>query len=231
MSFIDALKGLFPDGFAFRFFTGMQKTQLVEALAQHPDSLRTFYDDVRDSGIPGQIPSDALSDWENFYRFQTVTGLTDAERNARIKARYDRVGGQGPDYLEDTLNDEFQAFLSYVRETARCGNPETTCGAAQATCGARVSDPPVDIEMQIRENFDKNDPALQNGLLIIRDIDDSRSELPTDPELWPLIWFITGPDGLGAFLTMPVARKPEFVQAVLQIKPVHSWVIAQINFV
>ncbi len=231
MSFFEALKSLFPDGAAFRFFSGKQSTQLIEALAEKPDDIKTFFDQVRDSGIPGRIPSAALSDWENFYLLQNIGSLTNAERNARIKARFDRVGAQGVDSLEDTLNDEFDNFLTYFRDLTRCGKVESTCGAVLATCGAKVEDTTTDLKLEILENGIKHNPALIPGLLIIRDIDDDRVELPSDSTLWPFIWFITGPEGLGSFLTMDLIRKTEFITAVLQVKPVNTWVIAQINFV
>ena len=72
---------------------------------------------------------------------------------------------------------------------------------------------------------------MHGGTLIIRDLNDSRTELPSDTTLWPLIWFITGPDGLGSYLTIDADRETEFITSVLQVKPARSWVIAQINFV
>jgi hypothetical protein len=226
----ETLKNLFPKSHAYRLFSGTQHRELIEALSLQGDTIKSYFVDVRDSGIPGQIPSDALSDWELLYKFQNISGLTDAERNAQIKGRFDRVGGQGPDYIQDTLGDEFNDFLTYITYTATAGDPTITAGDPDATAGSFINGTDT-TPLTVVENFGKEDPALHNGLLIIRDIDDSRSELPTDTTLFPLIWFITGPEGLGSFMTMSVDRKADFVKAVLQVKPVHSWVIAQINFV
>lgn len=62
--------------------------------------------------------------------------------------------------------------------------------------------------------------------------------LPTDPDLWPLIYFVGGPairNG-GGFLTsiapadVPLNRKNKFIELVLSSKPWFCWAVLVINY-
>jgi hypothetical protein len=224
-----ALTKLYPSGKAFKLFANQWKNLNV-ALLEEPVRIKDFFVKVRDSGIPGRLPSEALEDWEELFQLQENSSLTDEERNQRIKARFDAVGGQGTDYLEDVLNDQFQFLLTYLVFDVRCGDGVSTCGnPSVVTCGSFV-DESDRAEIVIHDCCDI-DPADTNGILIIQGLDDNRDRLPEDSDYWGLIWYITGPDGLFSPMQLPANRETEFIEAVLKIKPVHTWVIAQITFV
>jgi hypothetical protein len=224
------LKQLYPSGRAFRFFFGSDWSDLNEALIEEPARVVEFSKKARDGGIPGRLPSETLTDWEALFSLQENAILSDAERNDRIKARYNAVGGQGVDYLEDILNGQFQGLLIYLVFNVRCGDNNATCGNPDSTCGS-FDDETDRAELVIYE-LTGLDPCMTNGLLIIKDVDDPRSRLqPCDPDYWNMIWYITGPDGLFSPIQLPIERKTEFVEAVLRIKPTHTWVIAQVDFV
>ncbi len=228
-----ALTKLYPSGKAFKLFSTQWKNLNVALLAE-PVDIRAFMVKVRDSGIPGRLPSEALEDWEELFQFQGNATLTDDERNARIKARYDAVGGQGLDYLQDVLRGQFDLLLgTYTIFTETCGNPTTTCGNPDSTCGSFINSDSTATITVYENNPPWENPAFRLGILIVKTENDLPSLIPglDQSEYWGPFWFISGPDGLGSFLELPLDRKSEFIEAVLRIKPVDSWVVAQINFV
>jgi hypothetical protein len=229
---IKALKKTYPNGHAFRLFRGLDFRLVNEGLLAEPNRIAAFNKKVRDSGIPGRLPSEALEDWEELFQLQENASLSDEERNGRIKARFNAVGGQGKDYLEDVLNQQFQLLLGdYIIYTATCGNPVITCGDPDATCGSFIDSDDTD-EIVIYENVPPyTDPNLVLGTLIVKTDNDSRDLIPSDSTYWGSFWFISGSDGLGSWLELPANRESEFIETVLKYKPVDSWVIAQVNFV
>lgn len=251
------LRRLLPKGSAFQAFFGTDWYNFLDGLSDEPERISGFYEDVRDSGIPGLIPHDALADWEEFLFLSDGSALTDEERNNRITAKVAQVGGGGPDYIEDILETEFQedfeilenltaSFSPFAGPT--CGDPVITCGsgvtcAALSANGLLIVGPPSYYNKKL---FDVTcSPFLTStcegtvafggtmtcGRYTGIDILERVYELPTDPSLWPLIWFITGPGGLNDFVDLPLARREDFIKTVIALKPAHTWVIAQVNFV
>ena len=110
--------------------------------------------------------------------------------------------------------DIFLSDGKYIMEAAylmQCGGASAFCGHQKAVCGYFESFDFIDFE----------------------------HILPTDPELWPFIYFIGGAavrDG-GGFLTsiapadVPLNRKDKFIELVLSSKPWFDWVILIINYV
>ena len=103
-NFYDTLKSLLPNGRAFRIPDGTQFRNVNEALGEEPDRIREYFDDTRDSGLPGKIPAVCFGEWETMLNLLYDSTLSDSERQARIMARIFAVGGQGAEYLEDALN-------------------------------------------------------------------------------------------------------------------------------
>lgn len=103
-NFYDTLKSLLPNGRAFRIPDGTQFRNVNEALGEEPDRIREYFDDTRDSGLPGKIPAVCFGEWETMLNLLYDPTLSDSERQARIMARIFAVGGQGAEYLEDALN-------------------------------------------------------------------------------------------------------------------------------
>lgn len=62
--------------------------------------------------------------------------------------------------------------------------------------------------------------------------------IPTDPEDWPLVFFVGGPavrDGSGALISIEIAQVPalrraELEQTVLRLKPLHSWAVMMVEY-
>ena len=58
--FAATLRSLFPRGQVFRFLAGSQFRLVIDALAEMPDRIMTYFGSMRDSGIPGLIADDAV---------------------------------------------------------------------------------------------------------------------------------------------------------------------------
>lgn len=101
--FYDTLKSLLPKGRAFKIPLGTQFRDVMEALGEEPDRIREYFDDTRNSGIPGRIPTACLGEWEDMLNLKYDALLTTNERQSRILARTLAVSGQGAEYIQDSL--------------------------------------------------------------------------------------------------------------------------------
>ena len=111
----DLIKRLATIGEAYWLFKNKQHTKLMEALAEEPERIKTFFNNVKLSGIPdGNLPADSLDDWDTFLALPRNDSLSNTERNERITGKYTSQGGQGPDYIQDTM--QTAGFLVYVVE-------------------------------------------------------------------------------------------------------------------
>lgn len=257
VNFFKFLRRLLPKGSAFQAFFGTDWYNLLDGLSIEPNRIADFYEEVRDSGIPGRIPSAALEDWEEFLRLSDGSLLTDQERNDRIESKIAQIGGGGPEYIEGILETEFQEDFEIIENLSGAltpfagptmGDPIITCGSG-ATCarlspnGLLIVGPPsffnkklfdITCDLSLTKTCEGTVPfggTMTCGRYTGIDIIERVYELPTDQALWPLIWFITGPLGFNDFVDLPIARRNDFIKTVIGLKPAHTWVIAQVNFV
>lgn len=252
--FSKTLRSLFPTGQVFRFFSGTQFRLFIDALAQEPERIIMHADEIRDAGIPGYIPSDALSDWESFLNLNPDSALTDVQRQQRITGKIATIGGQGKDYLQDVLQSA--GFPVYVFEnipstepsarvyTAALGNfqlGETDLGDysnridPRSLLGTLIYGAPVWDTLKnytcALGNFQLDDTDCQlseyNGTETI----EVEYTIPADSSRFIFVWFICDQSGVNHFVDIPIERKDDFKKLVNAIKPVHTWALAQINWV
>lgn len=254
IEFGEILRSLFPKGKAFRFFTGSYFKKLSEALAKEPERIGIFYDKVRDSGLPkcGTLPSEALSDWENFLGLPRNDALTDDERCERIEGKYTAQGGQGIGYLQGVLQNS--GYPVYGIENIPSDNPSVrayvsrlggfslgglTLGAytdridPRTVTGLLIAGPPTYTTVR---NYRATLGGFSLGGKKMGDYlgtttTENEVTIPPTPSAFIFIWFLTGENGLGDFVDIPIEKKNDFIKQILQIKPAHTWVIAQVNFV
>lgn len=248
------LRSLFPKGLAFRFFNGSYFKQLSEALAKEPERIKDFYDTVRDSGIPdcNILPDEALSDWETFLALSKNDSLTNVERCERIQGKFIAQGGQGPDYIQQVLQDA--GFPVYVFENIPSDNPSfrqytaalggfslggSNLGAytdridPRTVDGTLIAGPPT---YSTARNYSATLGGFSLGganlgTYIGTETTENEVTIPSDPATFIFIWFLTGPNGLNDFVDIPEDRKTDLISQILQIKPAHTWVILQANFI
>lgn len=163
MIFLRAFKHLLPHGRAWRLTTAKNLrnffTGLAEALGP---PIKTFVDAVWLDIFPADTRE--LSEWEAQWGLPS-TGITDAERRDRLSATWKALGGQNPDYVQNTLRSN--GFDVYVHEwwapgtepavgVKQCVTPRSPlqylrreftnrtlgveCGEALAACGEDFAD-------------------------------------------------------------------------------------------
>jgi hypothetical protein len=252
-NFLPTIKKLLPNGRAFRVFFNTQIEQVLDGSQLEAGRVKVFIDSIRDSGIPdSNLPADALDDWETFLGLPMNTSLTDAQRRERITGKYAGQGGQGPDYIQDTL--QAAGYPVYVLENIPTDNPsvraytsrlgglslgESTLGAytdridPRSVTGVLIPGPPVWETERIYAaslgNMTLGETTL--GEYVGTITQEVPYVIPGMPSTFIFIWFLTGPNGLDDFVDIPQELEQDFINQVIQIKPAHTWVIAQVNFV
>lgn len=224
-NFYETMKRLAPIGEAYKLFKNTENEKLVRALAEEPGRIKDFYDLVQLSGVPdGNIPADALSDWETFLNLPKNDSLTDEERNQRITGKYAGQGGQGPDYIQDVM--QAAGFPVYVFENIPPVDPTGLPGIV-------IHGPPNYTEKRRYDatlgGFTLGSKTL--GAFLGTGIEPVEVAIPSDSTKWIYVFFLTGPSGLGDFVNISADKETDFRNQILQIKPAHAWVLAQVNFI
>ena len=255
IDFFPTIQKLLPKGRAFRLPFENDLYKFHQAQAKEPERICDFYIDVRKSGIPPNVPVDALDDWDTFLGLPANSNLTDSERNERALGKLTAVGGQGPDYIQDQL--QAAGFPVFVYEN------DPAAGAREYI--TLLGDTGIEMnDFQLGDFTDRINPASLTGFLLanppiyFNEIDYLKSMLndtniemddfqlgdfttslikefeyviPTNSATFIFFWFLAGPGGIYDFVDIPADRQTDFESLVYQLKPAHTWVIAQINLV
>ena len=255
IDFFPTIQKLLPKGRAFRLPFENDLYKFHQAQAKEPERICDFYVDVRDSGLPPNVPSDALDDWETFLGLLANSNLTDAERNERALGKLTAVGGQGLDYIQDQLQAAgFPIFVYENNPAAGAREYITLLGDTgiqmddfqlgdftdrinpASLAGILLAGPPIyfnEIDyigsMLNDTNVEMND--FQLGQFTTSLIKEFEYVIPADSATFIFFWFLAGPGGIFDFVDIPADREEDFKSLVFQLKPAHTWVIAQVNFV
>jgi uncharacterized protein YmfQ (DUF2313 family) len=249
--FSKTLRSLFPVGQVFRFFAGSTFRLFIDSLAEMPERIITHADLVRDAGIPGYIPLDALSDWESFLNLMPDTALSTLQRQQRISGKMAKSGGQAWEYVQDVLQQA--GFPVYVYEnlenelsarvyTSALGNMqlgEVELGEfsgridPRSLTGHLIYGAPVWITLK---NYTSALGNIELGEGQLGDYNGTETTvaeytIPPTASRFIFIWFIAGPDGIHDIVDIPAERETDFRKLVESIKPVHTWCLAQVNFI
>lgn len=249
-----AFKMLFPSGKAFDFIANGNQDKINKSLCQEPENIKLYFDTIRDAGLPGKIPSAFFSDWEDFLGIKNTGELTETQRSQKILAKYISIGGQGKDYVKSILNhagfdvyiyenlpsDGMRSYTSLMGASymgdVLMGNYTSRIDPRTLTDGTLLAGSP-DYSLQRVYMATMGDMYLGdtqmgglgdfNGDKIIA----TEYAIPSTPERYVFFWFIAGQNGLYDFVDIPIERKTDFEEMILQIKPAHTWCIAQINWI
>ncbi len=249
LDFAKTLRSLFPTGQVFKFFAGTTFRKFIDALAEMPERIITHADLVRDSGIPVNLPPESLSDWENFLALTPDSLLSDQQRSDRISGKIATIGGQGPEYLQDVL--QAAGFPVYVVENSdssgyvymsALGNfqlGEIELGEYSGRIDPRSVTGHLIYGAPVWETWKNYTTALGNFELGDAELADYNGTetipkvyvIPPTVNRFIFIWFLCGPMGINDFVDIPSERETDFRMLIESIKPVHTWVIAQVNFI
>ncbi len=252
--FFPVIQKLLPKGRAFRLAYQNDLYKFHQAQAKEPGRICDFFVDVRNSGIPPNIPSDALSDWETFLGLLTNTALTDESRNDRILSKLTAVGGQGPDYIEKQLQDAgFPLFVyeNNVQEGAReyitlLGDTGIEMNDFQlgdftdrlnpnSVPGDLLANPPIfatskDYIGSMLGDTDTELDDFELGEFSDTIFTEFEYKISADSETFVFYWFIAGEGGIFDTVDLPADRQDDFESLVYQLKPAHTWVIANVTY-
>lgn len=109
--FLRVFRHLLPNARAWRLVVDKKLRSFFEGLAESGSTARAFFDGVYLDLFPQDTRE--LSAWEDQFGLPS-TGLTEQERRDRLAAAWRAVGGQDPDYIQDTLRG--RGFDVYVHE-------------------------------------------------------------------------------------------------------------------
>ncbi len=146
-----------PNARAWRLTIDKKLRQLFVGLGDASQAVRDFFDLVLDDMYPQTTR--ALDEWEQQFGLPS-TGITDQQRRDRLAATWRALGGQDPEYIQQTLQDNgFDVYvhewwepgteppvgvkacvtprnpLLYIRRSSAPRVPLSACGYATTTCG------------------------------------------------------------------------------------------------
>jgi len=224
--FLPTIKRLLPKGKAFKLFFGSTPEKIMKANALQAGRMKDFFDNVRDAGIPnGKLPVEALPDWEEFLALQGNSALSSQERNDRINGKYTAQGGQGPDYIQDTL--QAAGYPVYLQENPAPRIDPRTVSGLLIPCS-----PVYYTEKTFSASLGGTTMGQKSlGAYAGTGVYEYQYAIPADSSRWVFFNFLTGPGGVGDFVDISASKKHDFITQLIQIKPNHIWMIAQINFI
>jgi len=158
MMFLRIFKHLLPNARAWRITVDKKLRQFFEGLSGVGGDVKTFFDDIWLDIFPQTTRE--LDAWENNFALSKNTSLTEQQRRDRLDATWKTLGGQGPRYIQDTLQaNGFDVYLHSwwvegtqpapgVKQCVTPRNPllwlrpsqiitkfQVTCGNPATTCG------------------------------------------------------------------------------------------------
>lgn len=111
MMFLRIFKHLLPNARAWRITVDKKLRQFFAGLSGVGEDVKTSFDNIWLDIFPETTRE--LSAWEQQFGLRD-TGLTEQQRRDRLAAAWKALGGQGPKYIQDTL--QANGFDVYVHE-------------------------------------------------------------------------------------------------------------------
>lgn len=229
MSFnLNIFKHLLPRSRAFNLTINKTLRQFFEGLVGLPQSAVDFIDDIWEDAFP-ETTRDLIA-WENQYGLPD-TGLSESDRRDRIAAARAALGGQDPQYIQQTIQDH--GFTNvYVHEWWEAGtdppvarNPFTYITASRKPLVNKVQRADRDWTVLCGEPLAEcGEPGAEcgefNGIGFWY-----KEYIPEDdPDLYPFYLYFGG-QIFGTDATVPASRQDEFENLVLSLCPLQHWIL------
>lgn len=234
MMFLRIFKHLLPNARAWRVTVDKRLRQFFTGLSGVGEDVKIFIDGVWLDIFPETTRG--IDAWEQQFGLRN-TGLTEQQRRDRLSATWKVLGGQGPRYIQDTL--QASGFDVYVHEWWEPGT-EPAPGVKQCVT------PRNPLLWLSREH--KGYPLVNKVFKMVPDIlplcgevlaeageqralcgnyftfRDQLKEyiVPRDPSKWPYFLYIGGAT-FGTMARVGPKRKDEFEALCLKICPAQQW--------
>ena len=241
---INIFKHLLPTGRAWSLTHAKNLRKFFEAIApETSEKPRDFAGALYEDIFPQTTRE--LAAWERQFGLPLSTSLTEQQSRDRLEARWRDQGGQSPKYIQDTLRAN--GFDVYVHEWWVPGTEPPIGVKAQAT--ARNPLTVINAEYSaVIPMVDCGEPLAQCGEefaaagnyigrfgyplvnKFIYDSDDVGYTIPDDPTKWPFFMYVGG-QNFGDVAEVPAARRYEFEELILRIRPAQLWIGVIVRFV
>lgn len=241
---ISIFKHLLPTGRAWSLTHSKNLRKFFEAIApETSENPRDFAGDLYGDIFPQTTRE--LKAWERQFGLPLSPSLTEQQARDRLAARWRDQGGQSPKYIQDTL--QANGFDVYVhdwwvpgteplvgtRAQATARNPLSVINAEYATlvpmvdCGEPLAQCGEEFA-QAGNYIGRFGYPLVNKF--IYDSDDVGYTIPDDPSKWPFFMYVGG-QNFGDVAFIPAARRYEFEELLLRIRPAQLWIGVIVRYV
>ena len=212
--YFNLFKYLFPKSNTFTLFVQKKLTQFIEGLTALPDDLRKYIDQIWLDIFPDTTR--CIEKWEEQFGIKDPAATLQGRRDA-ITRRWQMKGGQGPEYIQQTLQDA--GFAVQVHENNPpvdpaiflvgdfvmvAGGDNAFAGRADAYAGKTTAgellvngfisvatDQRLFLAAAGNGTYAGNQKAVA-GYFESFKVENKTYELPTDPLLFSFVWFIGG---------------------------------------
>jgi hypothetical protein len=229
------LLSLLPEGSAWTVKQNADLDKLLDGIATDKDNIKNILGQLANIRNPDLTPYniatppfekinfDLLEDLEDDYGLSQNKDLPEETRRASIKSsKISRITGGTAEDMQAALRTADYDVYVYPNDPAvdpriffdrffsiTCGNVDANCDDEKAFC------------------------ARRGGWLIINDytvLDQPKYDID-DPNYWSLMFFVGGPATYGPLeelvdiqrVNIPLERKAEFFEIILQHKPIYTW--------
>lgn len=242
MLFFRIFKHLLPTGRAWRITTEKRLREFFEGLSGLGADVKTFLDLIWLDLFPASTRE--LDAWDKQFGLPN-TGLTDQQRRDRLDATWKALGGQDPQYIQDTL--QANGFTVFVHEWWVPGSEAAVNVKACATPrdptavlpGQPLGYPLVNKIVITKPNILPlcGEPLAQCGEPSAlcgnyTEFTDTLKEytVPIDPEKWPYFLYI-GAQVFPGLANVDLERKDEFEALCLKICPTQQWLGILVTYI
>jgi hypothetical protein len=252
------IDAILPEGTAWIPAPGEDLDKFYDGLAKDWETIRAFLEEQSSVRDPHFTPF--LEDLEREFGVFTNPELTEQQRREQLSpVVYNRKNNGSNDNIEEALNDA--GFDVQVHDNSPAVDPaifldqnfqmvaggdNAYAGRDDAYAGRSGGELLVNgdifstrkIVTSVAGNMYAGDGQTAGAYEDLERVE-IVYEIPTDPDDWPLVFFVGGDatrDGSGALteiqsVDIPQDQESAFKRIILKYKPIHSWAGLIINFV
>jgi len=235
MIWIRAYQHLLPKARSWRLTINKRLRQFFDGLTGLPKDYVDYVDDIYLDLFPQTTRE--LDRW--LRQFAITTGGTEQEQRDKLATAWAAVGGQSLTYIQSTLQSA--GFDVYLHEwydptsvppvgVKQCLTPRDPNAADYLLANKILGSVPDYTCLAGDPTMESGEPRAQSGEFNGLKPVPVEYEVPTDTTKWPYVMYVGGAT-YGSSANVPTARRDEFENLLLQLRPTHNWVGFFINYV
>lgn len=239
--FFRIFQHLLPSGEAWKTTIQKRLRAYFEGLASAFVALRLYIDLIWFDLFPDTTRE--LATWEE--QFGLPGAGAESARRAHVDASWKARGGQSSSYIQSILqaagfpvfvHDFWSAHDPFTLDPPTVRNPHDYTN--QPLVGSFQCQPTAVFgNTQCRPKTDPTQPycnrflANETGYLVNdRLTHDAPPPIPDDAAYWPHFMYV-GAETFGVAVDIPESQRAEFERRLLQLRPLHLWIVLFVNYV